>query len=47
MPNGRRMDTHAHTVPDFYRKWLAEKRVEAGGLPVPLSSLRTGSSNDR
>ena len=32
----RRIDTHAHIVPDFYRAWLAEKRVDAGGLPVPV-----------
>jgi predicted TIM-barrel fold metal-dependent hydrolase len=30
-----RVDTHHHVVPPFYRDWLAEKGVAAGGLPIP------------
>lgn len=33
--SARRIDTHHHFVPPFYRAWLAEKDVDAGGLPVP------------
>ncbi|MGO9359422.1 MAG: amidohydrolase family protein [Xanthobacteraceae bacterium] len=35
----RRIDTHAHIVPDFYRDWLATKGIDAGGLPVPFWSV--------
>jgi 6-methylsalicylate decarboxylase len=35
MSDARRIDTHAHFVPDFYREWLASKGVDAGGLPIP------------
>lgn len=31
----QRIDTHHHIVAPFYRDWLAEKGVDAGGLPVP------------
>jgi len=41
MSGPRRIDTHAHIVPDFYRKWLADKGVDAGGLPVPTWSTRS------
>jgi predicted TIM-barrel fold metal-dependent hydrolase len=37
----RRIDTHAHLVPDFYRLWLLDKRVDAGGLPIPNWSARS------
>ena len=37
MTDGR-IDTHHHLVPRFYRDWLREKGVAAGGLPVPESS---------
>jgi hypothetical protein len=37
MTSGR-IDTHHHLVPPFYRDWLVAKRVEAGGLPVPVWS---------
>jgi predicted TIM-barrel fold metal-dependent hydrolase len=30
-----RIDTHHHIVPSFYRDWLADKGVDAGGLPIP------------
>jgi hypothetical protein len=30
-----RIDTHHHVVPDFYARWLAEKGIDAGGLPIP------------
>src|SRR5262245_33314968 len=40
-PNARRIDTHAHLVPDFYRLWLADKGVDAGGLPVPIWSVES------
>ena len=39
MSNAHRIDTHAHIVPDFYRAWLADKGVDAGGLPVPTWSV--------
>lgn len=39
MSDARRVDTHAHIVPPAYRKWLAEKRVDAGGLPIPAWSV--------
>lgn len=35
MSNARRIDTHAHIVPPFYKEWLAAKNVDAGGLPIP------------
>lgn len=35
MTTQHRIDTHAHIVPDFYTTWLAEKDVDAGGLPLP------------
>jgi predicted TIM-barrel fold metal-dependent hydrolase len=31
----RRIDTHHHLVPPFYREWLLEYGVDAGGLPIP------------
>src|SRR5262245_1321055 len=37
----RRIDTHAHLVPDFYRLWLLDKRVDAGGLPIPNWSAQS------
>lgn len=37
----RRIDTHAHVVPPFYRDWLDEKGVSAGGLPIPEWSEET------
>jgi 6-methylsalicylate decarboxylase len=40
-PNARRIDTHAHLVPDFYRLWLADKGVDAGGLPVPIWNVES------
>lgn len=30
-----RIDTHHHVVPDFYAKWLRDKGITAGGLPIP------------
>lgn len=30
-----RIDTHHHVVPDFYAKWLHNKGITAGGLPIP------------
>lgn len=30
-----RIDTHHHAVPEFYRAWLADHGVDAGGLPIP------------
>jgi 6-methylsalicylate decarboxylase len=39
MSDPRRIDTHAHIVPDFYREWLAAKGVDAGGLPIPTWSV--------
>ena len=39
--NARRIDTHAHLVPDFYRLWLADKGVDAGGLPIPIWSVQS------
>ncbi|GHG60868.1 amidohydrolase [Sinomonas cellulolyticus] len=32
----RRIDTHHHVVPDFYRKWLTDRGLDAGGLPIPV-----------
>jgi predicted TIM-barrel fold metal-dependent hydrolase len=31
----RRIDTHHHYVPAFYRDWLVAKGEAAGGLPIP------------
>lgn len=31
----RRIDTHHHVVPPFYRDWLTSKGLDAGGLPIP------------
>lgn len=31
----RRIDTHAHVVPDFYRQWLIDLGLTAGGLAIP------------
>ncbi len=31
----RRIDTHTHVVPPFYRDWLGSKGIDAGGLPIP------------
>jgi 6-methylsalicylate decarboxylase len=39
--NARRIDTHAHLVPDFYRGWLLDKGVDAGGLPIPIWSVQS------
>jgi hypothetical protein len=39
--SARRIDTHAHLVPDFYRGWLLEKGVDAGGLPIPIWSVQS------
>jgi predicted TIM-barrel fold metal-dependent hydrolase len=48
--NARRIDTHAHLVPDFYRRWLADKGADAGGLPIPdwsvQSTLQFMQAND-
>ncbi len=30
-----RIDTHHHIVPDFYRRWLTDRGIDAGGLPIP------------
>jgi len=40
-PNARCIDTHTHLVPDFYRLWLADKGVDAGGLPIPTWSVES------
>ena len=37
--SARRIDTHHHLVPPFYRDWLTEKGVDAGGLLVPEWSV--------
>lgn len=34
-PRKARIDTHHHVVPPFYRDWLADAGVSAGGLPIP------------
>ncbi|MDO5696900.1 MAG: amidohydrolase family protein [Dermatophilus congolensis] len=34
----RRIDTHAHVVPDFYDKWLKDLGLTAGGLAIPAWS---------
>lgn len=31
----RRIDTHHHVVPPFYRDWLSQRGLDAGGLPIP------------
>lgn len=31
----RRIDTHHHVVPPFYREWLQRKGLTAGGKPIP------------
>lgn len=41
MSDTRRIDTHAHIVPPFYKEWLANKNVDAGGLPIPSWSAET------
>jgi predicted TIM-barrel fold metal-dependent hydrolase len=31
----RRIDVHHHMVPPFYARWLRERGLAAGGLPIP------------
>lgn len=38
-PNAQRVDTHHHMVPDFYRTWLLERGVSAGGKAIPRWSM--------
>jgi 6-methylsalicylate decarboxylase len=39
MTSLRRIDTHQHIVPPFYARWLDQKGVTAGGLPIPKWSV--------
>lgn len=41
MMNARRIDTHAHIVPPFYKAWLKSKNIDAGGLALPDWSVET------
>jgi len=40
MSNRRRIDSHAHIVPDFYANWLHDKHVLSGGFPIPAWSAQ-------
>ncbi|KAG5416995.1 hypothetical protein I9W82_004626 [Candida metapsilosis] len=37
----RRIDTHAHVVPPFYKDWLVSKGITAGGMAIPTWTEET------
>jgi predicted TIM-barrel fold metal-dependent hydrolase len=37
--SARRIDTHAHILPDFYRDCLNVRHPESGGIPIPSWSV--------